>query len=369
MAWVDPTTTSQATGATVVGKGYGNSASFVVDIVPSGNNKVFRAYVDNTNYKVVSSTTISSGTWYLVTAAYDPIRGTLTLYVNANAPAAVSNVPAMATNTHDLSVGSREWSTSSGYNMSFKGYIDEVQMWDRPLSRSEVNASYNLTSGCSYAARLDMETLTSSGALFDFAGGSHSGSMTGTTVVEGRTGLARSLTGADGISLANPSTLSITSGVSLDISVSLAAYPSGDASVVGRKGSFYLNVSSDGLVRWSAYKVASIASPLPVALGRWVRITATATGSALNLYLDGVLGASWTGSAAFQGTTNLVTLGFSEGQAHLPVALDEFTLLNAAATAWTVADSGPHGIQLNPNSTDTDGDGLADGQELYTYTV
>ncbi len=368
-AWVDPTTTTQITGSAIVAKGYGPSASFVLDIVPSGNSKVFRAYVNSPAYQVTSGTTIAANTWYLVTAVYDPARGTLSLYVNGNAPATTSGVPSITTNTHDLTIGSREWSTSSGYNMSFKGYVDEVQVWDRPILRAEVNATYNVTSAASYLTRLDFDTLTSSGQLFDFAGGSHAGSVTGTTVVEGRTGLARSLTSADGISLANPSTLSITSGVSLDISVSLAAYPSGDASIVGRKGSFYLNVSSDGLVRWSAYKVTSIASPLPVALGRWVRITATATGSALNLYLDGALVASWTGSATFQGTTNPVTLGYSEGLAHLPVALDEFTLLNAAATAWTIADSGPHGIQLNPNSTDTDGDGLADGQELYTVSV
>ncbi|HLQ42567.1 MAG TPA: LamG-like jellyroll fold domain-containing protein, partial [Thermoplasmata archaeon] len=368
-AWVDLTTTTQIAGSAIVAKGYGTSASFVLDIVASGNNKVFRAYVNSPAHQVTSGTTIAANTWYLVTAVYDPARGTLSLYVNGNAPAATSGVPPITTNTHDVTIGSREWSTTSGYNMSFKGYLDEVQVWDRPISRAEVNATYNVTSAASYLTRLDFETLTSSGQLFDFAGGSHSGSITGTTVVEGRAGLARSLAGADGISLANPSTLSITSGVSLDVYVSLTAYPLGDASIVGRKGSFYLNVSSDGLVRWSAYKVASIASPLPVALGRWVRITATATGSALNLYLDGILVASWTGSATFQSTTNSVTLGYSEGQAHLSVALDEFTLMNSAASAWTVADSGPHGIQLNPNSTDTDADGLADGQEMYTYTV
>ena len=370
MAWVDPTTTSQATGATVVGKGYGNSASFVVDIVPSGNNKVFRAYVDNTNYKVVSSTTISSGTWYLITVAYDQIRGTLTLYVNANAPAAVSNVPAMATNTHDLSVGSREWSTSSGYNMSFKGYIDEVQMWDRPLSRSEVNASYNLTSGSSNAARLDMETLTSSGALFDSGGAAHPATLTGTTVVEGRVGLARSLAGTnDGIILSNPSTLWINSSVSVDVYVQVTSPPASDASVIAQKGTFYLNISSDGLVRWSIYKVASIASPLPIPLGRWLRITATATASSLVLYLDGVQVASWSGSSTFPKTTNALTLGYAEGQAHLPIQLDEVSVLRSAVTPATIADWSPHGIQLNPNSTDTDGDGLSDGQELYTFTV
>ena len=369
MAWVDPTTTSQITGSAIFAKGYGNSASIVVDIVPSGSNQVFRAYVNSASYKVTSSTAISANTWYLVTAVYDAVRGTLSLYVNGNAPATISGVPAIATNTHDLTIGSREWSTSSGYNMSFRGYIDEVQAWDRPISRAEVNATYNVTSSTSFLARLDFDTLTASGKLFDFAGGSHPGAINGTTVVDGRTGLARSLGRTDGIYLAGSSTISITSAVTLDITVYLSAYPSTDASIVARRGSFYLNVSSDGLVRWSAYKVASVASPLPIALGRWVRITATATGSALNLYLEGSAVASWSGSAAFQGTSTAVTLGYADGQTHLAVALDEFTVLGAAASGGTITDSGAHGIQLNPNSTDTDGDGLADGKESYTYTA
>src|SRR3989442_2580798 len=218
-------------------------------VVRSDTTKFSRAYFDSPTNRVPSPAAIAANTWYLVTAVYDPARGPLSLYVNGNAPATTSGVPSITTNTHDVTIGSREWSTSSGYNMSFKGYVDEVQIWDRPISRAEINATYNVTTANSYLTRLDFDTLTSSGQLFDFAGGSHSGSMTGTTVVEGRTGLARSLTGADGISLANPSTLSITSGVSLDISVSLAAYPSRGASIVSRERSFYLNVSSDGLDR------------------------------------------------------------------------------------------------------------------------
>jgi hypothetical protein len=297
----------------------------------------------------------------------------VSLSVNAGTPSTVASVPPISTNTHDLTIGSREWSTTSGYNMSFTGYIDEVQIWDRPLSRTEVNATYNLTSGSSYLARLDFETLTSSGQLFDFAGGSHPGVISGTTVVEGRTGLARSLRGgSDGVYLSGSPTLSIPSSVTVDVYVDLAAMPSTDASIVARKGSFYLNISSDGLVRWTAYKVASINSSLPIPLGRWVRITASATNSILNLSLDGAVVAFWTGTGTFKGTPNAVTLGYADApqpQPHLAVALDEFTLLNVAASNWTVADSGPHGIQLNPNATDTDGDGLADGQELYTYTV
>jgi hypothetical protein len=374
MAWVNPAATTQ--GATIVAKGYGNSASFAVDMVKSGSKFYFRSYVGNLSRQVVGTVSISTGTWYLVAATYDPIRGVLSLAVNAGTPSTVANVPLISTNAHDMTIGSRESSTTSGYDLSFQGYTDEVQIWDRPLSRAEINATYNLTSGLSYLARFDFETLTSSGRLFDFAGGSHPGVINGTTVVEGRTGLARSLRGgSDGVYLSGSSTLSIPSSVTVDVYVDLAAMPSTDASIVARKGSFYLNISSDGVVRWTAYKVASINSSLPIPLGRWVRITATATGSALNLYLDGVVVASWTGSKTFQGTTSAVTLGYADGpqpqppQPHLAVALDEFTLLNIAATAWTVADSGPRGIQLNPNATDTDGDGLADGQESYTYTV
>ncbi|HYT17833.1 MAG TPA: LamG-like jellyroll fold domain-containing protein [Thermoplasmata archaeon] len=258
---------------------------------------------------------------------------------------------------------------SEGLNEWFSGYLDEVQVWDRAQSKGEVSGLYNVTSGTSYVARLDMETRASNGQLFDFSGTGHTGALTGTSPVEGRTGLARKFAGgSDGVLLSNSGTLTISSAVTVDVNVNLAADPSTDVSLVARKGSFYLNVSSDGLVRWTLSGKASIATTVPIALARWVRVTVTATTSTLNLYMDGALVASGT-TSAFPSTTNGITAGYTEGQAHLAGSLDEFTLMSSAASATTVTDSGPRGVQLNPAVADTDGDGLSDGLESFTTTA
>ncbi|HYU06854.1 MAG TPA: Ig-like domain-containing protein, partial [Thermoplasmata archaeon] len=205
LVWVYPTTTTQTSGAGIVAKGYGNSASYILDVVTSGSSKVFRAYVGGSTYEAKSTTAIAANTWYQVAAVYDPTAGTVQLYVNLNAPVLRTAVPAISTNSHDLSIGSRESSSTSGYDLSFKGRLDEVQIWDRPLTLSQIRSLYNATTA-SYRARLDFETRTSAGQLFDFSGTYHRGVVTGTSVVEGRTGFARRLVGGtDGIVLSSSS--------------------------------------------------------------------------------------------------------------------------------------------------------------------
>ncbi len=78
-----------------------------------------------------------------------------------------------------------------------------------------------------------------------------------------------------------------------------------------------------------------------------------------------------TGAATlpFPSSSSLITLGYTEGQDHLSGAIDEVLVTSNVASAGTIAGLGVRGIILNPNNPDTDGDGLADGQELYTYTV
>jgi hypothetical protein len=257
----------------------------------------------------------------------------------------------------------------------FDGKIDEVQAWDRALDNKEAVAYYNVTNAAtSFRSRLDFDTRTTAGDLFDFSGTSHTGTATGTSAVEGRVGFARRLAGGtDGIVIASSSGISISSstGTTVDILVLASFMPSQDASLVARIGSLYLNLSSDGVVRWSLHNVRTVASPLPIPLNRWVRVTATASASStptLILYLDGVQVAS--GSAtSFPSNTNSITLGYADGQVHLQATLDEFALFSSVLSSWTIAGLGPAGIKLNPNATDTDGDGLADGQELFVKSV
>ncbi len=256
VAWVYPTTTSQPSGAGIVAKGTGGGGeSYALDVA-SGSFRTF-FWKGGLSYVAQGTTTFSANTWYLVAAVYDGPAGVLRLYINAGTPVERTGVPAsLALNDHVLTIGSRESSAASGYNLGFIGRIDEVSIWDRPLSASEIKGYYNLTSSpTAIVAWLDMETRTLSNDLFDFSGTSHPGVATGTSVVEGRSGFARKFAGgSDGVSLSGSASVTINSGITVDAYTLLSAYPTTDAALVARKASFYLNVSSDGLVRWSLYR-------------------------------------------------------------------------------------------------------------------
>ena len=251
----------------------------------------------------------------------------------------------------------------------FDGRIDEVQVWDRTLTAPEVTAYCNLTSAGTTVAWLDMASRTPGGDLADFGGKGRAGVVIGTTVVEGRSGLARRFAGgSDGVVL--PATQSLAlSAVTVDAYVLLSSAPAADVSVVSRRGSFYLNLSSDGAVRWSLHGRTSVVSPLPIPLNRWVRLTATATASSLVLYVDGSLVATGA-TSAFPSSSNSVRIGYAEGQSpHLSGAVDQVLLAGSALDAGTLAGLGVRGIVLDPNDADTDGDGLPDGQELVVTTA
>ncbi|HYV08829.1 MAG TPA: LamG-like jellyroll fold domain-containing protein, partial [Thermoplasmata archaeon] len=372
-AWVYPTTTSQPGGAGIVAKGTGGGGeSYALDVAGGSFRTFF--WKSGLSYVAQGTTTFSANTWYLVAAVYDGPAGVLRLYINAGTPVERTGVPSsLAPNNHVLTIGSRESSATSGYNLGFIGRIDEVSIWDRPLSASEIKGYYNLTnSPTAIVAWLDVETRDASNNLFDFSATSHTGVVTGTTVLEGRSGLARSFRGGtDGILLSATTSVSFTGGVSASLYILISSYPTTDASVFGRKGDFYLNLTSDGRVRWSIYTKTTIASPLPIPLNRWVRIVVTAGSAGSSLLLDGVQVASTgTASAPLTASTS-VTLGYAEGIASRFIgAMDEILVLNAVpASANTLPNLAIRGILLNPNGTDTDGDRLADGQELFVKSM
>ncbi|HYV08455.1 MAG TPA: LamG-like jellyroll fold domain-containing protein, partial [Thermoplasmata archaeon] len=363
-AWVKPTSTPQSEGA-LMAKGIAGSEAFLLDV----HDNAFRVLVRSgaSAWTAASSTLIVSGVWYFVAAVYDGPSGTLTLYVNGTTVGTATGVAAtINTNAHALSLGSQESTPTSGYDRGFRGVIDEAQAADRALSAQEVSADCNVTSvPASLIASYDMEARTPSGNLFDFTGSGHDGITTGTTVIEGRTGFARFLHGGtDGLTVNNSVGVSFYGGVFLSVYVDVSTYPASDTSLVARPGSFYLNLTSDGRVVWTVGGSSALASSASIGLNRWVRIAAIADRNVRSLFVDAAQVATGSGAAPLNATANVI-VGYAPGGSHLVGGLDEFLLLNRVpASTNTVLDLGVRGIVVNPKATDTDGDGLADGQEL-----
>src|SRR6266545_3530723 len=311
------------------------------------------------------------GAWRHIAFTYD--GAAVRLYIDGaldKGPVPLSGSLRMT--AYDLSVGS-----FAATSTKFKGSLDEIQIWDRSLSLSEIGAYFNVTNAGSPVAWLDMEHRDEINQLVDFSGANHPGIVYGTTVVEGRKGFGRKLAGpSDGIAISGTSDATFfATAVSADVYVLVSSMPVSDVSLVARTSQFYLNLTSDGRLQWSLYKAGTVTSPLPIPLNRWVRATGTAakngtTASTLSLYVDGTAVSS-SNSGAYPTSSSVVTVGYTERtpEVRLKGSLDELLLMGTAASPSTVRGLGARGILLNPNATDTDGDGLADGQESSVITV
>jgi hypothetical protein len=99
---------------------------------------VFQRNMNTTVYKVVSdASTWTAGVWYHVAGVIDPVNG-MELYINGvKQQDTNSSSTASSSNNDILAIG--RWGSSS--NRYFNGSIDEVRVWDRAISQSEINTN------------------------------------------------------------------------------------------------------------------------------------------------------------------------------------------------------------------------------------
>jgi hypothetical protein len=89
-----------------------------------------------------SALTRSLNVWYHVAGVYDAAARTLDIYVNGvlNNGTLVNTVPASQNNTSvNMMIGRR----GGGFGYYFNGIIDEVRIYNRPLSAAEIQSDMN----------------------------------------------------------------------------------------------------------------------------------------------------------------------------------------------------------------------------------
>ena len=92
-----------------------------------------------TDYTVTSTNTYSDGNWHYAVATYDG-SSTLRLYIDGVSVASKATSGAIPdTGTQPLRVGANSLSPN-GY---FTGAADEVRVWNRAVSSSEVSSQYS----------------------------------------------------------------------------------------------------------------------------------------------------------------------------------------------------------------------------------
>ena len=124
----------------------GRQTNFIWFYFTTGNN--FRLVEDNiADY--ASSITISTSGWNMITVVKSTDTGTnLTYYLNG-AAAGTASIGSVSTPANNAYFGSYSVNNST-FLYYFNGRLDEVGIWDRALSSTEITELYNSGAGLTY---------------------------------------------------------------------------------------------------------------------------------------------------------------------------------------------------------------------------
>jgi hypothetical protein len=80
---------------------------------------------------------LTINTWYHIAATFDSSTGNLALYIDGELEStATSTISTINSGSANLRIGAREY---SGHQCFFNGVIDEVRIWDKPLTECQIN--------------------------------------------------------------------------------------------------------------------------------------------------------------------------------------------------------------------------------------
>ena len=120
--------------------GVPNGFVFGIDI--DGQIQLWLANSTSTWSTVRTNTTFVENRWYMMTASYDAVTGIAKIYINGE----ISGSGTVAYNnlsSNPISIGETYQNNCQPANLS--GAIDELKIYDRPLSETEIIQEYNLT--------------------------------------------------------------------------------------------------------------------------------------------------------------------------------------------------------------------------------
>ena len=143
-AWVNITNTATYrmifTRVTGNGLSYTNSYELFVDTTGK------LSWYGNATPYVVGATALPTGSWIHIVATRSA-TGACVLYVNGSVHASGTTSPPVPSTASVTYIGGRNQSAADGNLYSFNGMIDEVGLWGRVLTPTEVTVLYNSGSG------------------------------------------------------------------------------------------------------------------------------------------------------------------------------------------------------------------------------
>jgi hypothetical protein len=138
-AWVKGTL-PQTNGGAIIAKGNGGGGEqFAMDM----NGTTYRFYVRDTNgaSTVLTTPVGPNGAWQHLAATFDATNGIMDFYVNGQLVNVTVAPFSLNTNSHEVSIGNRQ-SAAAAYNLPFSGAIDDMRLFNRALTSTDVAALY-----------------------------------------------------------------------------------------------------------------------------------------------------------------------------------------------------------------------------------
>lgn len=174
-AWVKPTSLGPSNGGRVADKegGTGQSWGFLM-----GPTNGIRFFINNTLYNS-SLNVIRLGVWQHVAGTFDKDAGSnqIKFYVNGVAAGTATRSTAFTANSAALRIGN-----NSANSRNFDGKLDEIKVYNRVLSPTEITDEFNgnnsSTSGLVLYTKFDEG---SGSAAIDSSGTQANGTITGAT--------------------------------------------------------------------------------------------------------------------------------------------------------------------------------------------
>jgi hypothetical protein len=139
-AWVKGPATQEVGGA-LFAKGFGGGGEQYAIDIDAGR---YRFFVRNVSAAaaILSAPVGPNGTWQHIVGVYSRTLNRWKLYVNGlEAASGTPFATTLLTNTHDVSIGSRQLNTNE-YGLNLDAIVDDVRIYGRALTPADVTALY-----------------------------------------------------------------------------------------------------------------------------------------------------------------------------------------------------------------------------------
>lgn len=318
-AWVRTSTTSA--DRFLVSKWGGTG--WVLYLSGSSPNRIILARQSGAWPNVEYATTsmaMQPGVRHHVAATYD--GSTIRVYIDGRLGITRASSRALPNTTEPLAIGARANGTSQ-----YNGDLDDVSLYDRALSATEVEEHYAAGKTPSYAQRTLDDTHLGAYMPLNEISGTNAIGRTGTVgthlggVTLGEPGLlhqaetpAARFDGVDDyVSYPDDNSYDVTSAATVEAWVRLDSIASGGQTIVEKGSGYVMRVTSGGNLRMTWYQDATsqdMNTTQALVPGRTHHVLATyAAGGERRLYVDGTLVASAPASGDIRATATALRIG------------------------------------------------------------